>query len=134
MPSMSGQVLPRPHRSTSPAMQAVIRYLRMYQKGDLEEYGLLLAQESDIAGLPAIGETLTNFLPLGSGNPRYLPVSPLQEELRCQPGLEGGYLASSHHLHAPLPQGLVPQVPRHLPPGSCGGGSSHGITWPLAPQ
>ena len=42
--------------------------------------------------------------------------------------------ASSHHLHAPLPQGLGTQVPRHLPPGSRGGGSGHCITWPRAPE
>ena len=38
-----------------------------------------------------------------------------------------------HHLHAPLPQGLGTQVPRHLPPVPRGGGSGHGITWPLTP-
>ena len=80
------------------------------------------------------GKPPTNPLPLGSGNPWYCPVSSFQEELRCQPGAEGGYLASSHHLHMPLSQRLVPQVTGHLPPGSSGGGAGHGITWPLAPE
>ena len=37
--------------------------------------------------------------------PRYRSVSSVQEELRCQPGVEGGYMAQAHHLHASLPQG-----------------------------
>ena len=69
-----------------------------------------------------------------AGDPRYCPVPPLQEELRRQPGLKGRYLESSHHLHAPLPQGLVSQVPRHLPPGPCGGGSGHGINLASRPR
>ena len=63
------------------------------------------------------GKALPAPLSLGSGNPWYCPVSNFQEELRCQPGSEGGYLVSSHHLHAPLPQRLVSHVYGHLPPG-----------------
>ena len=134
MSGASGQVLPGPRCSASPAMRAVVRHLRTYQEGDLQEYCLLLAPESNITGVPAIGESLTSSLSFGSGNPWYCSVSSFQEELRCQPGSEGRYLASSHHLHTPLPQGLVSQVSRHPPLGSCGGGSGHGITCPLAPE
>ena len=56
----------------------------------------------------------------------------LQEELCCPPVVEGGYLAASYNLYMPLLEGPVAQVPRHLPPGSCGGGSSPGMTRPLA--
>ena len=36
-----------------------------------------------------------------------------------------------HHLHALLPEGPCSQVPRHLPPGSFGGGAGPGITLSL---
>ena len=41
-------------------------------------------------------------------------------------------MAASYHLHVPLLEGLVEQVPRYLPPGSCGDGSGSGLTRPLA--
>ena len=31
--------------------------------------------------------------------------SSVQEELHCRPGVEGGYMAQAHHLHASLPEG-----------------------------
>ena len=80
-----------------------------------------------------LGKTLPVPSPLARET-RGIAPSSFQEELCCQPGSEGGYLASSHHLHAPLPQRLVPQVPRHLPPGFRGGSAGHGITCPLTPE
>ena len=72
-----------------------------------------------------------------SGKPLPTPsplcsIPPIQEELCRHPGVEGRHLASSHHLHTPLPQGLVSQVTRHLSPRPRGGGAGHGLTWPLA--
>ena len=116
MPSTCSQTLSDPHRPTSPALRATVRRLGAHQEGDLQEYCLILASPSNFTGLPAIGETPPDFLSLSSGDPWYCPVPPFQEELRRQSGLEGRYLALSHHLHAPLPQGHVSQVPGHLPP------------------
>ena len=58
----------------------------------------------------------------------------LQEELRRQPGPEGGYVAAPHYLHASLPPRLVTQVTGYLPPVSSGGGTGLGITGPGAPE
>ena len=80
------------------------------------------------------GKPLPTPSPLARETHGIAPSLLFQEELRCQPGLEGRYLESSHHLHAPLPQGLVSQVPRHLPPGPCGGGSGHGINLASRPR
>ena len=134
VPGTCSQALPDPHSPTSPVLRATVRRLGAHQEGDLQEHGLILASPGNISGLPAVEKTPSNFLSLSSGDPWYCPVPPFQEELRRQPGLEGGYLAQSHHLHAPLPQGLVSQVPGHLPPRPRGGGSGHGITWPLTPE
>ena len=123
MSGASGQVLPGPHCSALSVMRTVVRHLRTSQEGDLEEHGLLLAPKGNIADIPAFGEVLTRSLSQGLENPRYCSVSSFQEELCCPPGVEGGYLAALYHLYAPLLEGPVAQVPRHLPPGSCGGGS-----------
>ena len=132
VPGTCSQALPDPHR---PALRVTVRRLGAHQEGDIQEYGLFLASPGNISGLPAVGKTPSDFLSLSSEDPWCCPVPPFQEELRRQPGLEGGgYLAPSHHLHAPLPKGLVSQVPGHLPPRPRGGGSGHGITWPLAPE
>ena len=56
-----------------------------------------------------------------------------QEELRCRPGVEGGYVAQAYHLYVPLLEGPCPLVPRHLPPGPCGGGTGLGLTLACSP-
>ena len=118
--------------SHRPLLRTTVRHLRAHQEGDLYEYGLILAPPSNIAGLPTVGQTSSDSLPLSSGGPRYCSIPPIQKELCHQPGVEGRRLASSHHLHTPLPQGLVSQVTRHLTPRPCGGGAGHGLTQPLA--
>ena len=35
----------------------------------------------------------------------YHSVASFQEELRCRPGVEGGYMVQAHHLHVSLPKG-----------------------------
>ena len=55
------------------------------------------------------------------------------QELRCRPGVEGGYVLQAYHLYAPLLEGLCPSVPRHLPPGPCGGGTGLGLTPACSP-
>ena len=42
--------------------------------------------------------------------------------------LEDGYVAQAYHLYASLPEGPCSSVPRHLPPGPCGGGTGPGLT------
>ena len=130
MSGTSCQMLPSLHLQTSAGLQPTVRHNRSYQEGNLKEHGLLLAPTGNIPGLPAIGETPSSNPPPSTGDPRYCSVAAFQEELRRQPGPEGRYVAPSHHLHAPLPQGLGTQVPRYLPLGPCGGGSGHGMTWP----
>ena len=58
---------------------------------------------------------------------------PLEQELRCRPGVEGRYVAQAYHLYASLFEGPCPSVPRHLPPGPCGGGTGLGITLACSP-
>ena len=62
-----------------------------------------------------------------------LPVSSFQEELRCRPGAEGGYVAQAYHLYPSLPEGPCSSVSRHLPPGPCGGGTGLGLTLACSP-
>ena len=57
-----------------------------------------------------------------------------KKELRRQPGSEGRYVATSHHIQAPLPPRLVSQVTGYFPPGSSGGGTGHGIAGPDVPE
>ena len=64
---------------------------------------------------------------------RYRSVSSFQEELRCRPGVEGGYVAQAYHLYAPLLEGSCPSVPRHLPSGPFGGGTGLGLTLACSP-
>ena len=42
---------------------------------------------------------------------RGIAPSSFQEELRCRPGVEGGYVAQAYHLYAPLLEGPCPSVP-----------------------
>ena len=56
------------------------------------------------------------------------------KELRCRPGVEGGYMAQAHHLHASLLERPCTYVPRNLPPGSCGSGSGLGLTLAARPD
>ena len=37
-------------------------------------------------------------------------------------------MAQAYHLYEPLLEGPCPSVPRHLPPGPCGGGTGLGLT------
>ena len=71
--------------------------------------------------------------PSSLGDLWYCSVSSFQEELRCRPGVEGGYVAQAYHLYAPLLEGPCPSVPRHLPPGLCGGGTGLGLTLACSP-
>ena len=73
------------------------------------------------------------FLPLELGRLVVLLRPSLQEELRCRPGVEGGYVAQAYHLYAPLLEGPRPSVPRHLPPGPFGGGTGLGLTLACSP-
>ena len=68
-----------------------------------------------------------------SGDSWYCSVPSFQEELRCRPGVEGGYVAQAYHLYAPLLQGHCPSVPQLLPPGPCGGGTGLGLTLACSP-
>ena len=72
--------------------------------------------------LLALGHGTACSCPSSSGDSWYRSVSPFREELRCRPGVEGGYVAQAYHLYVPLLEGHCPSVPRHLPPGPCGGG------------
>ena len=74
---------------------------------------------------------LTSFLVRNST--WYRSVSSFQEELRCRPGVEGGYVAQAYHLYVPLLEGPCTSVPRHLPPGPCGGGTGLGLTLACSP-
>ena len=47
--------------------------------------------------------------------------------------VEGGYVAQAYNLYAPLLEGHCPSVPRHLPPGPCGGGTGLGLTLVCSP-
>ena len=100
----------------------------MYHEGDLQEHCLLLSPEDDISGVPALGEVRFGPFSEGQGDSGYRSFSSVQKELRCRPGVNGGYLAQAHHLHTPLPQGPGAQVPQNLPPGTRGGGSGPGLT------
>ena len=42
-------------------------------------------------------------------------------------------MAQAYHLYASLPEGPCPSVPRHLPPGPCGGGAGLGLTLACSP-
>ena len=42
-------------------------------------------------------------------------------------------MVQAYHLYAPLPEGPCPSVPRHLPPGPCGGGTGLGLTLACLP-
>ena len=52
---------------------------------------------------------------------------------RCRPGVEGGYVAQAYHLYTPLLEGHCPSVPRHLPPGPCGGSAGLCLTLACSP-
>ena len=56
--------------------------------------------------LPALGYRTACSCPSSLGDPWYRSVSSFQEELRCRPGVEGGYVAQAYHLFAPLLEGL----------------------------
>ena len=60
-------------------------------------------------------------------------VSSFQEELRFRPGVKGGYVAQAYHLYSSLLEGPCPSVPRHFPPGPCGGGAGLGLTLACSP-
>ena len=62
----------------------------------------------------------------------YCSVSSFQEELRCRPGVEGGYVAQAYHLYVPLLEEPCPSVPRR-PPGPCGGPTDLGLTLACSP-
>ena len=47
--------------------------------------------------------------------------------------LEDGYVVQAYNLYAPLLEGHCPSVPRHLPPGPCGGGTGLGLTLVCSP-
>ena len=79
-------------------------------------------------GILALGEVHSGPTSEGQGDPGYCSVSPAPEELRCRPGVECGYFAQAHHLHASLPEGPSSSVPQHLPPGTRGGGLGRGLT------
>ena len=103
MSCVCSQVLPGSHCCTLSAMRAVVSHRGMYQKGDLEEYGPLLAPEDYISGIPAPGEVRSGPSSKGQGDPLYRSASSFQEELSCLPGVEGGYMVQAHLLHASLP-------------------------------
>ena len=84
------QALPDPHRPTPTVLRTTVCCLGTHQEGDLQEHGLLLASPGHITGLPAVGKTPPDFLSLSTGDLRYCPVPPVQEELRRQPGLKAG--------------------------------------------
>ena len=73
------------------------------------------------------------FLPLELGRLVVLLSLSFQEEFRCRPGVEGGYVTQACHLYESLPEGPCPSVPRHLPLGSCGGGTGLGLILACSP-
>ena len=76
-------------------------------KGDIEEHCLLLAPEDNITCLRALLYGTACSCPSISGDSWYCSVSSFQEELRCRPGVEGGYMAQAYHLYAPLLRDLA---------------------------
>ena len=42
-------------------------------------------------------------------------------------------MAQAYNLYVPLLEGHCPSVPRHLPPGPCGGGTGLGLTLVCSP-
>ena len=63
-------------------------------------------QTSFISVVLAFGETLPGPSSESQADPGYCSVSSSDGELRCCPGVEGGYLAEAHHLLAQLREGL----------------------------
>ena len=70
----------------------------------------------------------------GSYSQCYHDISSFLRGFCCQPGVEGGYMTTSHHIHASWLKGPVALVPFRLPPGSCGGGSGNGLPCPRTPE
>ena len=62
-----------------------------------------------------------------------VPALPNARHFCCRPGVEGGYVAQAYNLYAPLLEGHCSQVPRHLPPGPCGGGTGLGLNLVCSP-
>ena len=97
-------------------------------KKEISKTTLLLAPEDNITCLPALGYGTACSCPSSSGDSWYCSASSFQEELLCRPGVEGGYVVLAYHLYAPLLEGHRSSVPRHIPPGPCGGGTGLGLT------
>ena len=73
------------------------------------------------------------FLPLGLVRHVVSLRLSFQEELHCRPGVKGGYMAQAYHLYVSLHEGPCPSVPRHFPPGPCGGSTGLGLTLACLP-
>ena len=72
---------------------------------------LILAPEDNTTCLRALRYGTACSCPSSLGDSWYCSVSSFHKELRCRPGVEGGYLAQASHLYAPLLEGLCPSVP-----------------------